>query len=262
MGDRRYPKDLFCSIYSEGGRCVQFVVRLKNMPEAIAKVSNSLAVKGINILSGFHAASPGGEEVTWGFFIDLKGLDLKPEDLAKEIEGLDVVLEAKFSPPMFDGLIIDEFFFPLMVLGERSVVVRVETFGEMFRRLYESFGSGAATILYGMGLAAGENKAKRVVEKYGVDGLGALQIILAERAAKGWGIPDIADKKRPEAAIIVQDLFECLPFKGKHSKANSQFFRGYLTGVFRQLFNKKASVTEVECIAKGNPNCKFISEPS
>jgi len=262
MADRRYPKDFLCSIYSKDGMFVQFVVRIKNVPGAIAKVSSNLAAKGINILSGFHAANPAEEEAIWGFFIDFTGLDLKPEDLAKEIEGLDVVLEAKFSPPMFDGLIIDELFFPLMVLGERSVVMRVETFGEMFRRLYERFGSGAAAILYEMGLAAGENKAKSVVKKYGVNGLKALQIILAERAAKGWGIPNIVNRKKLETTITVQDLFECLPFKGRHNKAHSQFFRGYLTGALSQLFNKKASVTEVECIAKGNPNCKFISRLS
>jgi predicted hydrocarbon binding protein len=259
MVSKRYPKDLLCSVYSPDRRLVEFVVKLKNVPGTIAKISNRLAEKGINILSGFHTAYPSEEAGTWGFFVDLTKADVGPEEIAKQIGELDVTLDVKLSEAKFDGLIIDDLHFPIVILGERSTVLKVETFGDMFGRLYETFGSGAAVILYEMGVSAGENKAKNVSEKYGVNGLKALRIILAERVAKGWGIPNIAEfnEERLEATISVQDLFECLPFKGKYKEGRSHFFRGYLTGVFHQLFRKDASTTEVECVAKGDANCKF-----
>ena len=259
MVNERYPRDLLCSVFSPDRRLVEFVVKLKNVPGAIARVSNRLAEKGINILSGFHTAHPTEESGIWSFFVDLTKADVEPEEVVKRIGELNVALDVKFFEAKFDGLIIDDLHFPLMILGERSAVVKVETFGDMFGRLYETFGSGAAVILYEMGVSAGENKAKSVVEKYGANGLRALQIILAERVAKGWGIPDIAefDEKRLGAIIKVQDLFECLPFRGKHKESRSHFFRGYLTGVFNQLFHKEASTTEVECVAKGDASCKF-----
>jgi len=113
-----------------------------------------------------------------------------------------------------------------------------------------------------MGVSAGENKAKNVIEDYGVSGMKAAQIILAERVAHGWGIPKLLefDEQKPRAKVEVKDLFECLSLKGKCKEAKSHFFRGYLNGVFNVVFNKKVTTIEVECIAKGDSNCSFVVE--
>ena len=58
--------------------------------------------------------------------------------------------------------------------------------------------------------------------------------------------------------IKVYDLFECLPFKGKLMVPRSHFFRGYLAGVFKNLFEANYTVKEIACIAKGDPYCRFI----
>jgi len=264
MTSKYYRKDLFCSAYSKDGELYQFAIKLKNTPGAISEVANILSSKGINILQGFHTACPDKKEAVWGFFADLKGLKGGIENLIKEIESLESTLEIKFSRPIIDGFIVDELHFPIMVSDERSMVMKVKTIADSFNRLYEKFGSGASFILYEMGMAAGENKVKRMSEKYDLDMLTVLRAILAERAAKGWGIPRIErfDEEKTEVTINVQELFECLPFRGKYKEAKSQFFRGYLTGVLSQLFNKAVSVMEVECIAKGDQNCKFISQDS
>jgi len=261
MSGGYYPKDLFCSAYSEGGELYQFAIKIRNTPGAIAEVANLLSSKGINILHGFHTACPGKKEAVWGFFADLKGLNEGIESLIKEIESLESTLEVKFSRPIIDGLVVDELHFPIMVLDERSMVMKVKTVAESFNRLYEKFGSGAGFILYEMGMAAGENKVKSMSEKYDLDKLTVLRVILAERAAKGWGIPRIErfNEEKTEVEIKVQELFECLPFKGKYKEAKSHFFRGYLAGILSRLFNKSISVIEVECVAKGDQNCKFIS---
>jgi len=262
MSYARYRKDIFCSAYSEGGDLYQFAVKLKNTPGAIAKVANILFSRGVNILHGFHTACPGQKEAVWGFFADLKNSDERVEDLVKAIEMLDTTLEVKFSRPIIDGLIVDELHFPVMVLEERSIIMKLKTFTGCFQRLYEKFGSGAAFILYEMGKAAGEDKIKSLNESYNLDKLTALRVIFAEKAAKGWSIPEIEkfDEKTVEASIVVQELFECAPFRGKNKEAKSQFFRGYLAGVLGLLFNKPVSVVEVECIAKGDQRCKFISQ--
>jgi len=262
MPGKYYRKDLFCSAYSEDGELFQFVVKIRNVPGAIANVANILFSKGINILHGFHTAYPDRKEAIWGFFADLKDSNEKVENLIKEIEGLDTTLEVKFSKPIIDGLIVDKLHFPVIVLNERSIVMKIKTIAESFNRLYEKFGSGAGFILYEMGMAAGENKVKTINERYDLDKMTTLKIILAERAAKGWGIPEIEkfDEEKIEVTINVQELFECLPFKGKNKEGKSHFFRGYLAGVLSQLFNKLVSVIEVECVAKGDQNCKFISQ--
>lgn len=262
MASKRFPKDLLCSIYSPNKKLAELVVRLRNVPGAMARVSELLESKRVNILSGFHSFHPEEESGPWSFFVDLTSVDIKPCELAEQIGKLDVVLDVFFSEARFGDLIVDNLHFPTVVSGERSVVFRVETFGDMFGRLYEAFGSGAAVILHEMGVSAGENKVKNVIKRYCVNGLKAMQIILAERVAKGWGVPEITefDGRRLKATVAVKDLFECLPFKGKQRESKSQFFRGYLTGVFNQLFKKRATTTEVECIAKGDGHCKFVIE--
>jgi len=262
MRSKYYRKDLFCSAYSEDGKLYQFAIRLKNTPSAIAKVASLLSSKGINILHGFHAACPSRKEAVWGFFADLRGLNGEIEGLIKEIEDLEPTLEIKFSGPIIDGLIVDELHFPIMVSDERSLVMKIKTVADSFNRLYERFGSGGSFILYEMGVAAGENKVESMNEKYDLDKLTVLRVILAERAAKGWGIPRIEkfDEGKTEVTITVQELFECLPLRGRYKEAKSQFFRGYVAGVLNRLFNKAVSVIEVECIAKGDQHCKFISQ--
>ncbi len=264
MPDKHYRKDIFCSAYSKEGDLAQFAVKLKNTPGAIAEVVNILYSKGVNILHGFHTACPDRDEAICGFFADLKDSNEKAENLVKEIEKLDVTLDVKFSRPIIDGLIVDEIHFPIMVLDERSIVMKIKTIAGSFNRLYEKFGSGAGFILYEMGRAAGEDKVKSLCEMYDLDKLTVLRVILAERSAKGWGISEIEkfDEEKSEASIVVHELFECLPFQGKSKEAKSQFFRGYLAGVLSQLFNKPILVVEDECIAKGDENCKFISQIS
>lgn len=258
MGERA-PKDILVGVYSPRRKLVEFSVRIKNVPGAIAEVSSCLAENGVNLLSGFHKADPSAKEATWGFIADLTGLKIKPGELVDKIKALKVVLDASVVEARFNGLIVDEIHFPLRALGERSMLLRVETWGDMSSRLFEAFGSGASVILYEMGLKAGENKARNIIEKYRVDRVKALQIILAERVAKGWGIPKIEEfnEEKLEATISVQDLFECLPYKGKCPQPKSHFFRGYLTGAFNQLFHKKASTKEVKCIAKADEKCLF-----
>ncbi|HEY4675124.1 MAG TPA: hypothetical protein VIH48_03620 [Candidatus Bathyarchaeia archaeon] len=56
-----------------------------------------------------------------------------------------------------------------------------------------------------------------MVEKYGVKGVEALQLILAECVVKGWGAPSNAefDEKKLEDTIIVQDFSSAWPSKWK-----------------------------------------------
>ncbi|MBO3768829.1 MAG: hypothetical protein JTT15_00245, partial [Candidatus Brockarchaeota archaeon] len=128
----------------------------------------------------------------------------------------------------------------------------------ILKRLYEKFGTGAAVILYEMGLGMGESKFKSVVSKYRVDKQTAVKIILAERSAKGWCIAQLENFNKNGAVIVAKELFECLPFRDNQERPISQFFRGYLAGVFQQLYGKNVNVIETECIAKGDSSCRFI----
>jgi predicted hydrocarbon binding protein len=257
-----YPKEIMCSEYLPGRKLAEFFVRLRREAEPeFFKVFKINMKKNVLELSGFYDADVEKNEVFIGFFLDVSGMkDGGPEKIAEDLKKIEGVLEIRFSQRTFKDLIIDELFFPLMVGGERSFTLRVESFGAILKRLYERFGTGAAVILYEMGISLGESKAESVIKKYKVDKQTALKIILAERAAKGWCIAEAEESDSKRAVIVARELFECLPFKNKQERPVSQLFRGYLAGVFQKLYSRSFAVSEVECIAKGDKVCKFLIE--
>jgi predicted hydrocarbon binding protein len=254
------PKDILCLEYLPNARVVEWSLKARNVPNVFNIALNTLAEKGARFLSGFQSINWNENTIVMGGFVDLSASKIKTEDITSLLKNIDGVLDINVSDQMFDGLIIDTLHFPLKVSGERSLTFRVETFGGILRRLYDKFGTGAAVILYEMGVAAGESKAKSIMKKYRMDKQKMLRLILAERAAKGWCIAEVEEFSSKRVVFKVRELFECLPFQGKQENAVSQFFRGYLTGLLRQMLNKDVSVTEAECIAKGDAACKFAAE--
>ena len=73
-----------------------------------------------------------------------------------------------------------------------------------------------------------------------------------------WREIEVFNEKEGETVIRVFELFECLPFKGKLKESRSHFFRAYLEGAFKALFKTEYTATETECLAKGDPYCRFI----
>ena len=130
----------------------------------------------------------------------------------------------------------------------------------MFGHLTEMTGRNVARVLrHQMGLEAGGAKARRVQEQFHLDGEDALRIILAERVAKGWGIPSLLkyDPTGRAALVSVTGLFECTGAEKEATESTGDFFRGYLQGVLSVLMNANINVREIECVAKGHRQCSF-----
>lgn len=255
--ERLNPKEVLCAEQHLGAELIEISVKART-PGVFTKIFKTLYERRVRLFSGFYTVSREGDDVLIGAFIDISNSDARAKDIATDLESIEGVLEVNFSEERFSGLIIDTLHFPLLVSGERSFTFRVETFGRIAESLYEKFGTGAAVVLYQMGVSAGEDKARSVLNKHRASRLDVLKLILAERTAKGWCMAEIVEFNNGGATLIVRELFECLPFKGKSGEAFSQFFRGYLAGVFGHILNTSVSVVEAECIAKGDPACRFI----
>ena len=254
-----YPKELMCELHAPGRCLVEIVVTLRNTPGSLSQAANAIAALGINILSGFHAATPDEKDARWSFFADLTD-KAEPQRVIEALNGSGVVTETKITKAQFLGLMIDEVHFPLLVLSERAVVFRVGTWAAMFRHLTEMTGKSVASVLrHQMGLEAGDAKAKQVQAEFNLHGEDALRIILAERVAKGWGVPSILkyDPTGRTAVVSVEGLFECMTMGRDATEPTGDFFRGYLQGALSVLMNTKINVREIECVTRGHPKCSF-----
>ena len=77
--------------------------------------------------------------------------------------------------------------------------------------------------------------------------------------AQGWGIFKLilVDFDKATAYVAAQNNFECAPFQGSGSSPRGEFVSGHLAGLFSEIFGKRMEVTETNCIARGDGDCKF-----
>ncbi|MBO3833170.1 MAG: hypothetical protein FGF51_07315, partial [Candidatus Brockarchaeota archaeon] len=225
-GEKLNPKEVLCAEQHHDAKLIEISVKMRRMPGVFTKVVKTLYERRVGLFSGFHTVSREDGTALIGAFIDISKSDVQAKDIATDLESIEGVLEVNVSDERFNELMIDSLHFPLLVSGERSFTFRVETFGRIVESLYEKFGTGAAVVLYQMGVSAGEDKAMSVLNKHSMNRPEALKLILAERTAKGWCMAEVAKFNSDGATLIVRELFECLPFKGKKGEAFSQFFRG------------------------------------
>lgn len=250
-------------VYMPGHRMLEFKIVMRNVPGAIAEASQLLYSHGVNILSGFQEARD--ERFIWVFVADLSGAGIEPEGLIEGLKGLGKVLAVEYSEPEMDGLVIDDLCFPLTTQGERSLILRSDTFNEIMRTIRDIVGRDAGNvIIYQLGVRAGAEKMRSLREHYrGLGDLELLKVALRERCAKGWCIAEILriDMNLYKAEIRAEGLFECLETAAdKVEYQGSQFFRGYLSGLLASLWGRRVSVEEVQCASKGREACIFKAE--
>ncbi|MEM2123227.1 MAG: V4R domain-containing protein, partial [Candidatus Bathyarchaeia archaeon] len=207
------------------------------------------------------------ERFNWVFIADLSETRIDLKRLIEEIRGLGKVLAVEYSEPDIDHLIIDDLCFPLMAQGERSLILRSRTFNELMQTVRDIVGRDAGDIIiYQLGVRAGTEKMRHLKEHYkGFEARDLLKIALKERSAKGWCIAGIQrlDEDLYKAEIRAEGLFECHEAAAvKAGYRGSQFFRGYLAGLLADLWGRRISVDEVECLSRGREACLFKAYPS
>ncbi|MEM0358526.1 MAG: V4R domain-containing protein [Candidatus Hadarchaeales archaeon] len=252
------PKYLPIGAYLPGRKIVEYLVLTDDLVSTLAEITWRAKEKGVEIVAGNLTTDPRSPIKHFSFFADLTNSEITPEELEKELTKVEGVKEVLSQPGTSQGLVVDRLHFPLMVMEERAITLRVETFGDLLQNFNQVETNKLA--FFRMGVKAGLRKARKVIQ-LGLSGIQALDFILTERIAKGWGLPTIKKFNGDTVEVEMQELFECLPFKGKGKESKSQFFRGYLSGVVSGLIGKEVVMEETKCIAKGDKCCYFVSTP-
>ncbi|MBO3800342.1 MAG: 4-vinyl reductase [Candidatus Brockarchaeota archaeon] len=161
------------------------------------------------------------------------------------------------------GFDVDTYHFPLTVGNTRIVIFSPPILEGLVKGFRNSFGKSIVqAILWNQGKEAGKITAKMYKEDFGISkARDALEMLKARALMFGWTYMELLtfNEVKRKAVIRLLENWECDIFKGSNEPQN-HFMRGILAGFFECLFGRVFNVTEVKCIAKGDPYCEFIVE--
>lgn len=153
---------------------------------------------GVNMLTGFVNAPTKSAIATWSFFADVTDAKADLRQFKESLLGLPVVesVEAQASE---DGFMVDKQHFPVQWAGRRAIILRAEALSEMLTRLWDVFGTGAATIIDQMAEVVGRHSAREMIEDFGREfALAQLEELLNAYNALGYAevAVDAASRQR------------------------------------------------------------------
>jgi len=245
--------------YEPGKQVFLGSVLMKDVPGALGRIALELSNHKLNLVGSSSSSINGSGIAEWGFFAVGENGPMSADGLQTAIGGMPDVVHCEIKEGK-DGLIVDDLHYPLKLnTGQQAMIVRRDTFSDMFERLRFVLGTGGRVVIFQLGVATGQNAVKDHVHSIGKEAVLANARTLSDMyLAQGWGRLEVVQGKAEPFEVVFRlyDSFEC---KGASSEApNSDFMRGYVTGYIKSLFKKNVMCTEVHCVATGHDYCEFL----
>ena len=145
-------------------------------------------------------------------------------------------------------------------LGNRVFILSAESYGYLVKNMLYTFGTGAQTILYNMGVYA-KKRIETFKTSQPTDRETLLEVARKLFEFSGWGeitfVP-VQDYPFQMSAIVEHCVFaSSLEAPGESNLPTCDFLRGGLVGGLGNIFDKMLSVEEVRCSSRGDPHCRF-----
>ena len=203
----------------------------------------------------------GGAPMRACAILDVTDCGRPEEELDSALRGAGGVISAslKFSP--VEGFAALTSAFPVVADGMRAVIFREGGYRELLAGIREYFGACGESFLYHVGFRAGMGFARlhrEAAEKLNIRDPGQIYRNISTSMFQwaGFGRVEVQELAPDGGLIAVHDSFECELGK-RRGVPYSHFVRGLIAGVLSELFGRGYSVAEEECIAKGDPACRF-----
>lgn len=255
----QYPRNIDIWEYAPGRKLAEVVIRMQNVKGALAKCSEAVSDMGINMLTGFVTAPTSSPIMAWSFFADVTDSSLGIKGLKERLLGLPVIDSVQVLSSE-DGFVVDKQHFPVQWAGRRALILRAEALSEMLDRLWNVFGTGAATIVDQMAEAMGRHYARETIEDFGKKfAVDHLEELLSTYAALGYAEVVLEPSKSSGFPMVLnaKGLFECEANAKRKVRRRSVFFRAHLRGFVAGVFESDVEVTEVQCLTEGDEACSF-----
>jgi predicted hydrocarbon binding protein len=262
------PFDIGRFMLLPGKKLCGFLVRAKGEPGALRKILDILAKHKARLKYLAYFMTLGSEDVKNAlFFLDLTDCKVSPETLASEVRKSQFVMDVQMIKPKIESLIADSISNPLLMGGERAVIMRSSGYKGLTKGIRERFGSAGEAFLYYNGVEIGieYGKSHRAVgQKLGITDPARIfeDITISTFNCVGYGLAQIVKLTAKPLYVLgrVYNSFECELGRGA-TKPYSRLIRGMIVGVLTTLFGTEMTVEETKCIAKGDPYCEFEAKP-
>jgi len=163
---------------------------------------------------------------------------------------------------MENKILKDLYFTPekggLFYKEVRYLLIRPEVLITFQKEVEKELGDKAGHILFLSGFQGGSLSSKKYREVFHLSDEEILRFMIEMGPQIGWGRFDLErfDPKNKSLSVKVYHS----PFAeayGVSQKPVCHFIRGVLSGMVSVIFEKECEITEIQCVAKGNPFCKF-----
>ena len=252
----KFPKEIPIAYYQPGAKLAQVVVKIKDVVGSVADVNRVTASLNVDIRQSLSYSVPNENFAMYSAFVQFKDKKVSPEQLTKSLKRSKFVFDAEVVEGS-DSLLVDTLEFPVNWAGRRIVLLDQLSMGRMLEKIEAMFGSGGALILYEQGFAYGKGFMATAIDLIGREHIvQTYEYGLEVLAATGWGRPRVLSSRGFRDFLV--GLERCSECEGRTAdKPTSNFVRGFIAALFAALTQKDVDCTEVECVAKGDAQCKF-----
>jgi len=149
--------------------------------------------------------------------------------------------------------------------GVRYLLIRPETLSSMQQAAEGELGAPkAADLLFAGGFTGGKLSGERYKQSLGLTDAEAVEFMCRMGGEIGWGRFRVVELDETKSRLVVE--VEYSPFaEGFVEPSQSgvcHLTRGALSGLATGLFGMEVSSRESQCLAKGDPQCRFEIGPT
>jgi len=262
---RLLPYDASRFVHVPGGRpyCIHLKVALGSagLAEALESILSDVIGLNVPVLQVSTSRLESGR-VHLILFVDFKGREDVAGMTLRTLKSNEFVEDVEMNEPLTNGVAMDGVSFPLLVGGERAIIMRNNLYASIIRGMWEKLGTGYGILLYHMGFEAGRNiyRSHREIAR---DREALIRWLQEMFRLMGYGLLEVVelDEGRKEAVMRVYNSFECELFRGA-GEIRSNLVRGILAGWVAEHLGRRSldyvRAIELKCIAKGDPYCEYL----
>ena len=163
--------------------------------------------------------------------------------------------------PIVDELVYDQSAGALTYKGVRYLLIRPETITGFQKALAANCGQDVDGSLFAGGYAGGSLSARKYKALHGFSDAEIIEFMMNMGNQIGWGNFSLVryDPAAEHLCVAVKHSPFAQAF-GESSQSVCHLIRGVLAGMASVLFGTECLADEVQCLAKGDEQCRFVVE--